>query len=124
MNPKYESSLPSCEAKPTTLKRPSPGDGFENHMYPIELKWFEMQLSCPKASTSFSNHNALLILASWLVVELAFSRIHPVALATHGLKDIPLAPIGLTSFVLPSRGSSTFSIDCARDLFQPKECKC
>ena len=21
-----------CEAKPTTLKRPSPGDGFENHM--------------------------------------------------------------------------------------------
>ena len=22
-----------CEAKPTTLKRPSPGDGFENHMY-------------------------------------------------------------------------------------------
>ena len=22
-----------CEAKPTTLKRPSSGDGFENHMY-------------------------------------------------------------------------------------------
>ena len=21
-----------CEAKPTTLKRPSPGDGLENHM--------------------------------------------------------------------------------------------
>ena len=27
-----------AEAKPTTLKRPSPGDGFESHMYPIELK--------------------------------------------------------------------------------------
>ena len=22
----------NCEAKPTTLKRPSPDDGFENHM--------------------------------------------------------------------------------------------
>ena len=22
----------ACEAKPTTLKRPSPGDGFVNHM--------------------------------------------------------------------------------------------
>ena len=22
----------TCEAKPTTLKRPSPGDGFVNHM--------------------------------------------------------------------------------------------
>ena len=28
--------LSICEAKPTTLKRPSLGDGFENHMYPIE----------------------------------------------------------------------------------------
>ena len=26
----------SSEAKPTTLKRPSPGDGSENHMYFIE----------------------------------------------------------------------------------------
>ena len=25
-----------CEAKPTTLERPSPGDGFENHMYLLE----------------------------------------------------------------------------------------
>ena len=23
----------ACEAKPTTLKRPNPGDGFENHMH-------------------------------------------------------------------------------------------
>ena len=37
-----------------------------------------------------SNHCALLILASWLVVELAFSRVQPAALATHALKDIPL----------------------------------
>ena len=29
--------MDSCEAKPTTLKRPSPGDGLENHMYSIEL---------------------------------------------------------------------------------------
>ena len=28
--------LKACEAKPTTLKRPSPGGGFENHMYSIE----------------------------------------------------------------------------------------
>ena len=26
-----------CEAKPTTLKRPSPSDSFENHMHSIEL---------------------------------------------------------------------------------------
>ena len=29
------------------------------------------------------NHCALLTLASWLLVELAFSRVQPVALATH-----------------------------------------
>ena len=27
-----------CGAKPTILKRPSPGDGFENHMYLLELE--------------------------------------------------------------------------------------
>ena len=27
-----------CEAKPTTLKRPSPGDGVENHMYCLYQK--------------------------------------------------------------------------------------
>ena len=37
-----------CEAKPTTLKRPSPGDGFENHMYLLELKPCARQLSCSK----------------------------------------------------------------------------
>ena len=26
-----------CEAKPTTLRHPSPGDGFENHMCITEL---------------------------------------------------------------------------------------
>ena len=57
-----------------------------------------------------STHCALLILASWLVVELAFSRVHHAALATHALKDIPLAPFGLGSLALPSRESSTFSI--------------
>ena len=25
-----------CEAKPTTFKRPSPGDSFENHIHSIE----------------------------------------------------------------------------------------
>ena len=29
---------PHCDAKPTTLKRLSPGDGFENHMYLLELE--------------------------------------------------------------------------------------
>ena len=29
----FEELLRLCEAKPTTLKRPSPGDGVENHMY-------------------------------------------------------------------------------------------
>ena len=51
------------------------------------------------------------MLASWLVMELAFSRIQPAALATHALKDIPLAPLVLTFFVLPLRESSTFSIN-------------
>ena len=27
-----------CEAKPTTLKRPSLGDGFEDHMYHIKTR--------------------------------------------------------------------------------------
>ena len=94
-----------CEAKPTNLKRPSPGDGFENHMCTMELKWFEMRLQGPKAYTSFSNHNALLMLVAWFVMELAFSRVHPAALATHAFKDIPLAPFVLTSFVSPSQGS-------------------
>ena len=47
-----------------------------------------------------SNHYVLLILAYWLVVALAFSRVHPAALATHALKDIPLAFLILTSIVL------------------------
>ena len=33
----YGMVWPHCEAKPTTLKRPSPGDSFENHMHSIEL---------------------------------------------------------------------------------------
>ena len=28
----------NCEAKLTTLERPSPGDGFENHMYLLKLE--------------------------------------------------------------------------------------
>ena len=50
--------------------------------------------------------------------ELPFSRVQPLALATQAFNDFPLVLFSLTSFVLPSRGSSTFSIDCARDLFQ------
>ena len=106
-----------CKAKPTTLRRPSPGDGFENHMCTMELKWFEMRFQGPKAYNSFSRHNALLMLVAWFVVGLAFSRVHPAAVATHAFKDIPLATFGLTSFVSPSRGSSTFPIDCAHDLW-------
>ena len=39
-----------CEAKPTTLKRPSPGDGLENHMCCVYL---ENAPSHPKALMSF-----------------------------------------------------------------------
>ena len=106
-----------CEAKPTTLRCPSPGDGFENHMWTMELKWFEMRFQGPKAYNSFSRHNALLMLVAWFVVGLAFSRVHPAAVATHAFKDIPLATFGLTSFVSPLRMSSTFSINNASDLF-------
>ena len=63
------------------------------------------------------NHCALLMLASWLLVELVFSRVQPAALATHALKDIPLAPLIFASLALPLLESSTFSINCARDLF-------
>ena len=45
------------------------------------------------------NHCALLTLASWLVVALAFSRVQPAALATHALEDIPLVLLILTFVV-------------------------
>ena len=32
----HQPGVTHCEAKPTTLKRPSPGDGFENHMYTLK----------------------------------------------------------------------------------------
>src|ERR1700737_2758875 len=95
------SSMLVCEAKPTTLKRPSPGDGFENHMCFIEL-W--NNLKCNFHIQRFHIiliHRALLMLASWLMVEFDFSRVQPAAMATHALKEIPLAPLVLTSFVWP-----------------------
>ena len=52
----------------------------------------------------------LLVVASWLVAELAFSRVQPAALATQALKDIPLAPLIFTSLALPLLESPTFSI--------------
>ena len=102
---------PRCEATPaTTLKRPSPGDGFENHMYFIEL-WITWNVTfMSKDIHIVLSHCALLMLASWLLVELAFSRVQPAALATHALKDIPLAPLVFASFALHSRESSAFSI--------------
>ena len=71
-----------CEAKPTTLKRPSPGDGFENHMCHIKLviTWDVTPISMSSQLTQ--SHDVLWMLASWLVVELAFSRVQPAALAT------------------------------------------
>ena len=41
-SPQNKSCMPNdvialCEAKPTTLKRPSPGGGFENHMCHINI---------------------------------------------------------------------------------------
>jgi hypothetical protein len=62
------------------------------------------------------NHCALLTLASWLVVALAFSRVQPAALATHALKDIPLVLLTLTSVVGWGQGSLTSSITCVIDL--------
>ena len=52
--------------------------------------------------------------------ESPFSRVQPLALATHALNDFPLAYFDPTSFAFPSRKSSTFSINCARILVQPK----
>ena len=63
------------------------------------------------------NHCALLMLASWLLAELAFSRVQPAALAMHALKDIPLTPLIFISFALMLPEPSTFSINCARELF-------
>ena len=79
-----------CEAKPTTLKRPSPSDGFENHMH---FPWPWNGLNCNshvQHTHIISIHFALLILASWLVVDCGFSRVQPAALATHAFKKIPL----------------------------------
>ena len=39
----------SCEAKPTTLKRPSLGDGFEDHMCHIKARG---NMECTSISTS------------------------------------------------------------------------
>ena len=62
------------------------------------------------------NNGALLVLAPWLVVELAFLRVHLAALATYALKDIPLAPLIFTSLILLLLETSTVSIDCARGI--------
>ena len=50
------------------------------------------------------------MIASWLVVILAFSRVQPAALATQALEDIPLAPLTLTPLALPLLESPTSSI--------------
>ena len=58
--PKYHNNSTSspmcddhCEAKPTTLKRPSPGDGVENHMYCLYQK---NDLFAPKSVHIILNH--------------------------------------------------------------------
>ena len=105
-------SMTRCEAKPTTLKRPSPGDGFENHMYFLEL-WNKCEVNLMFKRTHMAlNHCALLTLASWLVVALAFSRVQPAALATHALEDIPLVLLILTFVVGWWQGSLASSITC------------
>ena len=43
------------------------------------------------------SHDVLLMLASWMGRAFAFSRVQPVALATHALKDIPLTTLALAS---------------------------
>ena len=77
-----------CEAKPTTLKRPSPGDGLENHMYCLYRK----NVCIQRYSYHFESL-CLLMVASLAWAALAFSRVQPVALATQALKDIPLWPL-------------------------------
>ena len=61
------------------------------------------------------------MLASWLVLELAFSRVQPAALATHTLKDIPFVLLTLTSVVGWGQGSLTSSITCVVDLVGQKD---
>ena len=65
----------------------------------------------------------LLVVASWPVAELAFSKVQPATLATQALKDIPLAPLILASFTLPFLESSTFSIVIQVIDFYQKGCK-
>ena len=54
------------------------------------------------------NHDVLLMLASWIGEELAFSRVQPAALATQTLKDIALETLalanGLSSVLFTSVG--------------------
>ena len=52
---------------------------------------------------------------SELAVDCDFSRVQPAALATHVLKEIPLAPLIFTSLGFTLLEFSTFSIDCARE---------
>ena len=66
-------------------------------------------LHIPRHSHHFESL-CLLVVASWLVAKLAFSRVQPTALATQALKDIPLAPLIFTSLALPLLESPTFSI--------------
>ena len=63
-----------------------------------------------KNNHAILNHCVLLVVASWFVAELAFSRDQPAALATQAFKDIPLAPLIFTSFALPLLEFPSFSI--------------
>ena len=119
--PAIGSRLWCCEAKSTTLRRPSPGDGFENHMYCLCLG--KCSLHIPRRSCHFESL-CLLMVASWLVAELAFSRVQPAALATQALKDIPLWPLIMLSFTLPLLESSASFICCSSDLFLTKRFEC
>ena len=47
------SKIPFCEAKPTTLKRPSPSDGFEYHIYLLQPWTMCKVISCSKEHILF-----------------------------------------------------------------------
>ena len=92
-----------CEAKPTTLKCPSPGDGFESHMCHTTTCSNMNIISNSIGLQLTQSHDVLLMLSPWIGKALAFSRVHHAALATHALKDIPfetLVLVTVSSFVL------------------------
>ena len=79
-----------CEAKPTTLKRVSPGDNFDNHMYHLNnCRNMKCNFNSSGLTHYLGNDDSILP-ASCLGRALAVSSFQVMALAEYALADIPL----------------------------------